>query len=158
MIGMKKMRPALAAVIICFPVLSGCVFIPTTGHSLQGARAVASFDETAKLTPGTTTRADVLLTLGTPTDRLKDDRFFLYGGTMTEAYLLIGAGYAGAAIPLKRGHVVILEFTPDNVLRRAARFDDFSGRDLRERADRWMDGTPAPPRAPETEPPQEETD
>ena len=122
--------------------LSGCMLIPTpsvTGYSVITDKSIESLE------PGKTTRADVLLKLGEPGQRLKDDRIFVYHWVH-----LAGFGIAPAAEwgSIKDDHYLGLEFGPDNRLKRVK---EFSGGWLHPTASpssslgQWISGKPESP-------------
>jgi hypothetical protein len=102
---------------------SGCVIlpIPTPAH---GGAGVITEESVASLEAGKVTRADVLLKLGDPAERLQEDRFFVYRWELTHGYLMWaisflgpGAG-AGDIHALTGDHFLLVEFLPGNRLRR----------------------------------------
>jgi outer membrane protein assembly factor BamE (lipoprotein component of BamABCDE complex) len=95
--------------------LSGCIIIPTPSHDGVGVitkETIESFE------PGKTTRADILLRLGDPAERLEEDRFFVYQWKRIHGYFFAGGGYSGVAAVLLATHSLGIEFTPDNRLKR----------------------------------------
>ncbi len=94
--------------------LSGCILIPTptvVGYSEITNKTIESLE------PGKTTRADVLLKLGEPGERLENDRIFVYHWTQE-------AGFGMGTTALTNDHYLALEFGPD---RRLKRVKEFSG-------------------------------
>jgi len=92
--------------------LGGCILIPTptvSGYSVITDKTIESFE------PGKTTRADVLLKLGEPGERLEDDRVFVYHWEQV-------AGFGIAPTSLTNDHYLALEFGPDNRLKRVKEF------------------------------------
>lgn len=67
--------------------LGACVPIPVPGSVSGGIPATT---QTA-ITPGTSTRADVLLLLAEPAERGEGDRYFLYSSSRTHGTLLFVA-------------------------------------------------------------------
>jgi hypothetical protein len=99
--------------------LSGCIIIHTPSHRgsyIITEEIIESFE------PGKTTRADIILRLGDPAERLDEDRFFVYHWLRTHGYGFVGAGFAGIGGPLPARHYLGLEFTPDNRLKRVKVF------------------------------------
>ena len=120
-------------------VLGGCVIIPTPSHGGVGvitAKTIESFE------PGKTTRADVLLGLGNPAERLEDDRFFVYRWKRLDGYFVVGVLPWGTSI---RRHYLGLEFTPDNHLKRAKMFDRWRSDDSHHNLAEWMAEKPESP-------------
>lgn len=66
---------------------NGCVIlpIPTPPH---GGAGVITEESVESLEAGKATRADVLLKLGDPAERLQEDRFFVYRWELTHGYLM----------------------------------------------------------------------
>ena len=75
--------------------LSGCIIIPTPSH---GGVGVITEETIESFEPGKTTRADILLRLGDPAERLEEDRFFVYQWKRIHGYFF--AGGATRASPL----------------------------------------------------------
>ena len=108
--------------------LSGCMLIPTpsvSGYSVITNKSIESLE------PGKTTRADVLLKLGEPGERLENDRIFVYHWVHVAGYGM-GPNDAGS---IKNDHYLGLEFGPDSRLKRVK---EFSGG--------WLDPLPSPRR------------
>ena len=95
--------------------LSGCIIIPTPSH---GGVGVITEETIESFEPGKTTRADILLRLGDPAERLEEDRFFVYQWKRIHGYFVAGGGYSGVAATLLATHSLGIEFTPDNRLKR----------------------------------------
>ena len=95
--------------------LSGCIIIPTPSH---GGVGVITKETIESFEPGTTTRADILLRLGDPAERLEEDHFFVYHWIRTHGYFLAAGGFRGIVAPLPATHSLGIEFTPDNRLKR----------------------------------------
>ena len=97
-------------------VLSGCVLIPTpsvVGHSVIPDKTVESLE------PGKTTRADVLLKLGEPSERLENDRVFVYHWKQEAGIGMIPTALGGT---ITNDHYLGLEFGADNRLKRVKEF------------------------------------
>src|SRR4029077_11967138 len=77
--------------------LSGCIIIPTPSH---GGVGVITQETIESFEPGKTTRADILLRLGDPAERLKEDRFFVYQWKRIHGYFVAGGGYSGVGATL----------------------------------------------------------
>jgi len=95
--------------------LSGCIIIPTPSH---GGVGVITKETIESFEAGKTTRADILLRLGDPAERLEEDRFFVYQWKRIHGYFFAGGGYSGVAAVLLATHSLGIEFTPDNQLKR----------------------------------------
>lgn len=98
--------------------------IPTPAH---GGYGVVTDETLESLKPGQATRADVLLRLGDPSERIDEDRFFIYRWERTHGYvywaIVIPAPYtavgASDVAAYKRSHFLVMEFTTDNQLKRS---------------------------------------
>jgi outer membrane protein assembly factor BamE (lipoprotein component of BamABCDE complex) len=103
--------------------LSGCVILPVPtppiGHGLVSEDALKS------IKPGTTTRADVLLALGEPTEREDSDRFLAYDWKESHVSIVVAvaAGPYGAVggAPIWSYRCLALEFDPEGTVARVAR-------------------------------------
>lgn len=107
----------VALLISLMLVLSGCIPVPTPGHSYGATVDKEAFDA---LQPGIATRADVLLTLGQPTRSLEDDRYFIYTWTVVYGYavIVLGAGYSGYVhpVPVTAPNYLCFEFGSNSEL------------------------------------------
>jgi hypothetical protein len=117
--------------------INGCVLlpIPTPAH---GGYGLITDEELESLKPGQATRGDVLLRLGDPSERIDDDRFFIYQWERTHGYLLWaivlpapGAG-VGDVVASKKLHFLAIEFTADNRLKRSKFIDPWLFQDPRK--------------------------
>jgi len=122
--------------------LSGCIIIPTPSY---GGVGVITKETIESFEPGKTTRADVLLRLGDPYERLEEDRVFVYQWTRKHGLWAAGIPIPfGGLIPLgggdfPRSHYLGLEFTPDNRVKRVKLLDPwFSLFDQLPRLNKWM--------------------
>lgn len=92
--------------------LGGCILIPTpsvSGYSVITDKTIESLEL------GKTTRADVLLKLGEPGERLEDDRIFVYHWEQV-------AGFGIVPTALTNDHYLALEFGPDKRLKLVKEF------------------------------------
>jgi len=110
-IGRALARAVALALVV---TASGCpFFLPTPGVHERGL----SREAVRKIEPNTSTRADVVLLLGNPDERVEDDRFFVYDWHETHAVLgfIVAAGGAanGIAVVFGENRVLLLEFAPD---------------------------------------------
>ena len=123
--------------------LSGCIIIPTPSHGGEGVIAKETIES---FEPGKTTRADILLRLGAPVERLEEDRFFLYRWVRLHGYWVAGAGYTGGMGPLYATHYLGIEFTPDSRLKRVKMFEPWLPlTDKHSSAEEWMAENPESP-------------
>ena len=96
--------------------LSGCFLIPTpsvVGYSVIPNKTIESLE------PGKTTRADVLLKLGEPSERLEDDRVFVYHWEQVAGFGMVPTALGGT---ITNDHYLGLEFGRDNRLKRVKEF------------------------------------
>jgi outer membrane protein assembly factor BamE (lipoprotein component of BamABCDE complex) len=102
-------------------VTSGCIIlpVPTPAH---GGYGVITEDSVELLQAGTAMRADVLLKFGDPAERLHQDRFFVYRWELTHgSFMWAIGGYGGGTGDINAitaDHFLLVEFLPDNRLRR----------------------------------------
>jgi hypothetical protein len=95
---------------------SGCIIIPTPSHGGVGLITKETIDS---FEPGKTTRADILLRLGNPAERLEGDRLFTYTWEEVQAYIIYAVPYVtGGVAPLFAPYHLCLEFSPENRLKR----------------------------------------
>jgi len=69
---------------------SGCIIIPTPSH---GGVGLITKETIESIEPGKTTRADILLRLGDPAERLEEDRLFKYTWKEIQSYMVYGVPY-----------------------------------------------------------------
>ena len=129
--------------LVALAAIAGCVIVPTPGMLYEGSRrAVIAEDVIVSLKPSDTTREDVLLRLGDPTERVEGNRFFIYQwttGDITVVVLLPGGAAGG--IDKTKNHLLSLEFSPSNRLIRVGQFEDaFPGGDGWEPFLEWLAG------------------
>lgn len=150
--GIVTIRPIIVTtLVITMAVISGCAYIPTPEHSPGKEFFSAIPKEAIKLLkPGKTTRAEVLLKFGDPTQRFKQDRFFVYSWELKNGYFVWSFGWGtGGAEPTTKIHSLCLEFTQDNILRRFEHIEaGFSGffKSIDELTSEWMDDKPMLPK------------
>ena len=129
---------AIAGVIL---LVDGCVIVPTPEHGL----GQISDATTRSLRAGETTRAEVLLTLGEPTQSF-DDQVFSY-----EWHVKVG--YAGIAIPrpgmepdvrvdaMRRRRVFCIAFGTDDLVTDSTLFEErffFNRSEIESAKDQWI--------------------
>ena len=93
-------------------LLAGCVF-PLPEHG--GTGAAIPIEAVNKLIPGTTSRAEVLLALGEPSQRISEDRAFVYRWSRIVGFWGAGIGAAGDIEMPRR---LCLEFDSNGILTR----------------------------------------
>jgi hypothetical protein len=98
-------------VLIGMLLLAGCLPIPTVPHGLEPVPDQEAVDS---LSPGVSTRADVLLLLGEPKHRLDDDRFFLYEWDVAYGYVIVGGYTQAYPVPVAGPQYLCFEFGPDS--------------------------------------------
>ena len=101
--------PALIGMLL----LAGCLPVPTVPHGLEPVPDQETVDS---LSPGASTRADVLLRLGEPRHRLDDDRFFLYEWKVAYGYVIVGGYTQAYPVPVAGPQYLCFEFGPDSQL------------------------------------------
>lgn len=104
-------------------LFAGCIPIPTPGW-VKGEIPAATI---AAIEPGRTTRADVLLALGDPEDRLAGDTGFVYPWEEVVGTVSFWTGYP-MAVPLAgvRGdvcHKLVVQFRPTGEVARVKHFE-----------------------------------
>ena len=138
MLSRRTLRVALLAA-----VLGGCIIIPVPPYG-PGRIQRQVIDQ---IKPGETTREDVLLTLGPPTQRLSDDRIFVYDWKQVVAWIGTG-GIAGGSLAgggsgdVESRHFFAIEFGSDG---RVVRREDLSASLTEWHVDamlkRWLEGS-----------------
>jgi outer membrane protein assembly factor BamE (lipoprotein component of BamABCDE complex) len=115
-------------------IFCGCLIIPTPEH---GGPYIAE-EMLLSLETGKTQRADVLLLIGAPSERMQNDRFFVYVWERVAGYWFVGAYYSGAGGDITRRHYLCLEFSPNGTLKRSVHLEGVWKEDARERLEKWM--------------------
>jgi outer membrane protein assembly factor BamE (lipoprotein component of BamABCDE complex) len=127
-------------------LLAGCPIVVPLPDPRHGAGVIPP-EVQKELSPGTTTRTEVLLLLGNPLDRFEDDRFFVYSWKEAHAVtgLLTPIGVLGLP-DLGDEHRLALEFRRDGVLRRVQTFGSAFEFDSEDRAalESWMKAQGSP--------------
>jgi outer membrane protein assembly factor BamE (lipoprotein component of BamABCDE complex) len=130
--------------------LAGCIYIPTPEHSAMqadgGYRAAISDEKVARISVGRTTRADILLALGRPTQRIQDDRYFAYDWATVQGYFVFGiAPGAGGMAAVPNRYSLLIEFDQGGVVRRFTKIETgYSFRDIEKAQDDWIDAGTTP--------------
>lgn len=138
-----RLRRALGAGLACGGLalgLCGCVVVP--GGDLPGPGHVEP-TSMAALTPGQTTRVDVLMMLGDPDQRRLDDRVFGYLWHELVAAILYGNQLAGE-VDFTRRRLLLIEFDADGRLRRMDVVGGIRDRTLNEAVESWLAGVSNP--------------
>lgn len=97
-------------------LVTGCIAIPVPEHGGRGG-AIAT-DAMERLIPGTTTRAEVLLALGEPTDRRAEERAYVYQWEPTVGLV----AYPGGGASVQKLRQLCLEFDRSGILTRKSLF------------------------------------
>jgi hypothetical protein len=98
---------------------AGCIIVPTPTHGI----GIITEETIRALSPGKTTRIDVLLSLADPAERIDGDRWFVYRWQETHAYGAVGAFPAVLPFELGDAHAVVFEFDAAGVLIRKKAFE-----------------------------------
>jgi outer membrane protein assembly factor BamE (lipoprotein component of BamABCDE complex) len=125
-------------------LVAGCLAIPipTPEHGLLEGRGMIDDAAIQRVTPGVTTREEVLLQFGEPDAALRTEQVFVYRWSRIQGYVpwAIGGYYTGAAgiIIVPRVHLLLIEFDEGGrVTRFEHAFPRLSLRDPIDRADEW---------------------
>ena len=134
----KVMLSGMALLALTGLGLSGCIILPIPTPPHGGLRLITQ-ETIESFEPGKTTRADILLRLGDPTERLKEDRFFVYQWDRIHGYLVVGVMYWSELGVLPATHFLGIEFTPDNRLKAVTVIHPWLPlSDKRSSLDEWM--------------------
>lgn len=136
----------MVACSIVLAAAAGCV-IPTPGSLDEGsARANIARDVVEFLKPLQTTRADVVLRLGNPTERLAGDRFFIYDWATVDVIWAFCAEGGCIGGPLARtAHFLGFEFDPENRVVEVRKFEADTVGDARKQMLEWIATEDSPP-------------
>jgi len=107
---------------IVLVLLAGCIVVPLPEHALLGGRGAISEQDSASLGVGETIREFVLLTFGEPDLVLNQQNIFIYHWQVSQGYFLVGGYGAGAAGPIAKDYLLMLEFDQEGRLSRFERF------------------------------------
>ena len=110
---------ALAAVL-----LQGCIAIPHPETPMQLRPGVSGKRDYAFIKPGTTTRQEVMLTLGEPDLRWRDDRVFVYHWIGTELFVVIFGYPQSAEIDVPKQHFLLIAFDQQGIASRVEEKQD----------------------------------
>jgi hypothetical protein len=121
---MARSLPFLSVVFMIAAVPAGCVVVPVPHEEgpVAGSRRVIDEADTGGMRPGVTRREEVLLRLGEPDMRWREDRVLVYRWTTSNLLLLMaaGGGYQAAvgAIDSPISYFLLAEFDERHTLRR----------------------------------------
>jgi len=101
---------------LAFVSISNCMYIPTPTHSLSSSCGVVPIQVIESITPGKTTREDLVLKIGGPDRLYQGERIFVYEWSGKEGVLAAGYGYSGAAATIERNHYLAIEFDQKNIV------------------------------------------
>lgn len=112
------MRRHILFILLLFPLLNGCIIIPTPEHNawITGGRGRIPQKTLDLIKPGVTTREDVLLMLGGPAIVDENETTFVYCWRVVEGYLAIGGGYQGEIAPLSKMYGVTIKFDRQGIV------------------------------------------
>lgn len=116
----------ISALMLLLLQFVGCGFAPSQSHQMRGHSAPIDKELLSRLQVDKTTRAEVLLSFGVPTESFENDRFFIYQWDYLYGhFFFVGAGTGqgtvgggGVGFPVRTGHYLGMEFTPDNLIKR----------------------------------------
>ena len=116
-VARRAVRESL--VLLTTALVSACVILPVPTPPI--GTKVISDEAQQSIKSGTTTRTDVLLTLGDPDERQGDDRFFAYNWRLSYASVAVGVAYVGGwAAPMWWYRCLAIEFDPAGTVARTA--------------------------------------
>ena len=146
----KLVCPGFLVTLMAFSVISiattGCIpgligFVPTPGAlEANSPRANIANEVIEAFKPRETTRLDVLIRLGDPTERIADDRFFIYEWHTVDAIFAVNliAGVYSAPVA-GTVHFLCFEFGPDNRLVQLREFEGDTPSDTRKEILQWIE-------------------
>jgi outer membrane protein assembly factor BamE (lipoprotein component of BamABCDE complex) len=137
---MPALSPLLSAWCValctaCASLLSACVVVPA--GNLPGPAAVPAAT-VAVLKPGTSSRVDVLMTLGDPDYRYAADRAFAYRWSETLAWVIFGGGYRAAGFPIDEMRMLMIEFGDDGSVTRLDIVNGVLSSTFNKAVDEWL--------------------
>jgi hypothetical protein len=109
--------------------VTGCLILPIPTPEHGGTGVLPESDDVLNkiLKPGQTSRADVMLQWGTPSETFKDERFIAYDWERIVGYILWVVGYINGGIggteELKDPHYICLEFDAEGYLKQFRLFE-----------------------------------
>lgn len=125
---MTKFRyPSLKIIsnILITLLVAGCIIlpIPTPEHGGEGVLPESDEELVKILQSSKTTRADIILQWGPPTEQLEDERFIVYEWKRVRGYIVILTQGGSTGKPWAADHYLCLEFTPENRLKQYKSFE-----------------------------------
>lgn len=103
-------------------VLAGCIAIPTPEHALLAGHGKITNKDLAPFKVGTTTREDVLLSLGEPDTISPDENIMTYWWRVISGYFCVAAPFSGGySGPFLKDYLLMFEFDPQSRLMRFTR-------------------------------------
>ena len=108
-------------------VLTGCIAIPTPEHALLAGHGKITNKDLATLKVATTTREDVLLSLGEPDAISPDESIMAYWWRVIGGYFCVASPfYGGFAGPFFKDYLLMFEFDPQSRLTRFTRSGSYA--------------------------------
>jgi hypothetical protein len=130
---MGKRRTLLLLILLAF--LAGSCYFPTPQHG----DAYISQETFQFLQAGKTQRRDVLLQFGDPTERMQNDRFFVYAWELVHGYWVVAAAPgAGVIGGVSKIHYLCLEFAPDGNLKRFTHIAGLRKEEAFKKREKWI--------------------
>jgi outer membrane protein assembly factor BamE (lipoprotein component of BamABCDE complex) len=133
-----------AAFVATLAATTGCLVVPTPEHGLCSGKGAVEPEALDAFRVGRTTRADVLLRLGEPTDRRGNDRVFVYAWEVARGWWFVGGGYSGAAGPIPKQKYAAIRFDDSGVVDGVLFVDPSWLENASRELDAWA-GPDAPP-------------
>ena len=114
---LRRSLPALALIVVGIWLTSGCIYIPTFNATVTGKNAANSVGQAGSkkpITPGTSTRDQVLKVLGKPFYQTSDGHYLVYSWERRKGILIWPLCFHGA--PEDISYAMTLEFAPEGLL------------------------------------------
>jgi hypothetical protein len=142
-----RMLRAAAIGPACLAVLTGCLILPLSDDAAPtSGKAVVRPSALEEFRAGESTRADVLLRLGEPTERRGNDRVFVYGWEVPRVAIIVFAG-PGFATSLGTKKCAAIRFDDRGIVSDAVLIDPSHPANPPRTLDEWA-GPDAPPPPP----------
>jgi len=143
------LQGTLLLLLLLTTVVGGCLYIPTPRYGGGAGHQISDYSIKA-LEPGTTSRADVLLSLGEPMGRYEDDRFFFYTWEVGKGILIVAWPGGGAGKPIFDEQMLALEFGADKRLIQVNLLHPVASISLQKQMEAWVKNSPVPVEASST--------